>query len=344
MDLNQENYKAWRISEENFPKDGTIEEQIKFLLNYAILAPSTYNTQPWRFKIVGNNLEVSPNWDYQLSQADPEAKNSFISLGCATANIISAGAYFDFNTKIIYKGQDKKSSSVEINFRKDKEVDKSFALLFSSITKRFSNKLPYIRKKQIKEENIRKLESVSFNDANSFFITDSEVMKEIAKLHTKEILSYSGNSEFSKELSAWLRSNDTKEEDGMPGFVSGFNSIQSKIGAFLSKILPMPTKTAAKKDYDLMLSSAVLGIIATDEDRVSSWIDSGIAYEKLALLSTSMNISTTVMNALVQKDETAIKLSHIFKTNKKPQLFFRLGYSINNVFHTPRRGLNQFLD
>lgn len=49
---------AWKIKEENFPEMGEIEEKMRFLLNYAILAPSSHNTQPWKFSIKGNNIGV----------------------------------------------------------------------------------------------------------------------------------------------------------------------------------------------------------------------------------------------------------------------------------------------
>jgi nitroreductase len=34
-----------------FPRNGTEEEKMLFLLNFAILAPSSHNSQPWLFKI-----------------------------------------------------------------------------------------------------------------------------------------------------------------------------------------------------------------------------------------------------------------------------------------------------
>lgn len=41
----------WNVQETEFPATGTLEEQLKFVLNYAILVPSSDNTQPWLFKI-----------------------------------------------------------------------------------------------------------------------------------------------------------------------------------------------------------------------------------------------------------------------------------------------------
>jgi hypothetical protein len=56
MSLNKPEFQAWNVSESQFPKDGTKTEQLKFLLNYAILAPSSHNTQPWLFKIIDDNI------------------------------------------------------------------------------------------------------------------------------------------------------------------------------------------------------------------------------------------------------------------------------------------------
>jgi nitroreductase len=53
MSLSEPEFQAWNVSERQFPKDGTKTEQLKFILNYAILSPSSHNTQPWLFKIVG---------------------------------------------------------------------------------------------------------------------------------------------------------------------------------------------------------------------------------------------------------------------------------------------------
>lgn len=36
----------WNVQETDFPVTGTPEEKLKFVLNYAILAPSSHNTQP----------------------------------------------------------------------------------------------------------------------------------------------------------------------------------------------------------------------------------------------------------------------------------------------------------
>ena len=47
---------GWYISESDFPYDGSARDKLRFLLRYALLAPSPYNTQPWLFRIEGERL------------------------------------------------------------------------------------------------------------------------------------------------------------------------------------------------------------------------------------------------------------------------------------------------
>ena len=48
----------WQVSEHDFPRGGTEQEQLLFLLNYAILAPSSHNTQPWLFRVADDGIEI----------------------------------------------------------------------------------------------------------------------------------------------------------------------------------------------------------------------------------------------------------------------------------------------
>ena len=48
----KENYRAWEIKEGDFPRGGSMREKLEFLVRYAILAPSSHNAQPWKFRVV----------------------------------------------------------------------------------------------------------------------------------------------------------------------------------------------------------------------------------------------------------------------------------------------------
>src|SRR3712207_9303545 len=73
----------WKVSEGEFPKSGDAEEKLHFLLNYAVLAPSGHNTQPWLFRVRANEVELYADRTRGLPVVDPEDRALIISCGAA---------------------------------------------------------------------------------------------------------------------------------------------------------------------------------------------------------------------------------------------------------------------
>jgi len=47
------------------------KERLRFALRYAIRAPSGHNTQPWRFRIAGDGVEIYADRSRILPVVDP---------------------------------------------------------------------------------------------------------------------------------------------------------------------------------------------------------------------------------------------------------------------------------
>src|SRR5690242_9653543 len=86
----------WAIAEADFPRDEPLEEQLKFLVGYAALAPSGHNSQPWLFWVEGDKVELYADRARALPVVDPDDRELVISCGCALAHYRIALAYFGF--------------------------------------------------------------------------------------------------------------------------------------------------------------------------------------------------------------------------------------------------------
>lgn len=68
------------------------------LIRYATLAPSSHNTQCWKFaltsNVIGNanskGIVILPDLSRRCPAVDPDDHHVFISLGCATENLVQA--------------------------------------------------------------------------------------------------------------------------------------------------------------------------------------------------------------------------------------------------------------
>jgi len=85
---------AWVVSDTAFPRTAGPTDQLRFLVNYAVLAPSTHNTQPWLFKVGGEKLELYADRTRSLAVADPEDRELTISCGASLFHLRIAARHF----------------------------------------------------------------------------------------------------------------------------------------------------------------------------------------------------------------------------------------------------------
>ena len=88
------NLEAWSVTPSDFPATGTLLDKARFVVRYAILAPSSHNTQPWRFVSGGRELLICADRRRSLPNIDPFDRELIISCGAALFNLRVALAHF----------------------------------------------------------------------------------------------------------------------------------------------------------------------------------------------------------------------------------------------------------
>src|SRR2546423_300252 len=61
----------------------TITERLHSAVELAVRAPSVHNTQPWRWRIDSNTVELFADRSRQLPATDPEGRDLLLSCGAA---------------------------------------------------------------------------------------------------------------------------------------------------------------------------------------------------------------------------------------------------------------------
>ena len=105
----RENYSAWNLDINDFFKQSSLLEKNTFLTRFAILAPSSHNTQPWTFVSSREKIVICRNLARRLPVADSNDRQHFLSIGCCIENIVVAADYYGYVTKVVYgeNGQDR---------------------------------------------------------------------------------------------------------------------------------------------------------------------------------------------------------------------------------------------
>ena len=108
----------------------------KELIKFAIKAPSGHNTQPWKFVLHENEIQIHPDYSRMLPVVDTDNHALWISLGCALKNMVIAGGKFGLKSKV---DTESGSGSREfINVKLSASVEKTYDGLFDYIEARQS--------------------------------------------------------------------------------------------------------------------------------------------------------------------------------------------------------------
>jgi nitroreductase len=304
------------------------------LTKYAIKAPSSHNSQPWKFKLEENSITIFPDYERILPVADPDNHELFISLGCALENLIIAAGYFGYHTDIEMKMEDPFKESIRLEFSSGN--NQNYDQLFKNIEIRQSTRSKY-NKALIPPADIEKLNEAGNQDQVLFLLltatVDIEPIIEITKRATVLQLI---KKEFINELFKWIRFNRRtakKTGDGLYSGTTGSPSVPKWLGKLILK-LTLDPRREARKNVNLMKNSSGILIFIAKENTKEAWINLGRSFQRVALTATSLNIKHSYINSACEMIAARRELFEALKLNpeEQPLLIIRIGYSAKRPY------------
>lgn len=340
MKNSYDSYNAWNINESKFPDNGAIEEKIKFILGYGILAPSTFNSQPWKCSLNGNILDIFLDKSKITKRSDKIQRFAHVSMGAFIENILVASDYFGLKTDLKIS-LDNSSNLRHVATIKFSEGNRNNNHLFDAIKKRTTNRSPsqdkVIERKIIDEILKIQAENIKINILNE---NNRDEIISISKTGDFNIWTDFG---FRKEHVGWVRTNVTKKYDGMPAF--GVNA--GLIPSFLAPLMilsPIFPKFQIKKNIKA-LGSTKHFVVVCGEDKPEEWLVIGLVFEKISLMLANYGICVSPMGQFIEDDMARGMLDKLVNSGKdlRSQVFFRIGYPTLHVRHSPRHPANKIL-
>ena len=344
----------WEIKEGDFPAKGEPEDNLKFLIRYAILAPSSHNSQPWKFSIGGNEIRLFADKTRLLKVADADQRELNISVGCALENLLIAAEHFGYAHQEEYfpKGED--NLVVMVKLSPQQKIDKSRdPVLFEQIPKRYTNHNIYETRKIPKAEMTRLHSCIyeegfwmfSTNEGPYILFTEEELRRRIDDLITRADAIQLTDRAYTKELGFWF---------GQGAF--GTPWLMAKIGQLALTYLNI-SKGQTKKDSEMLLSAPALVALASAADDRKYQVMAGQIFDRIALTATSLGMAVHPMSQILEVPEIKAELRELLELPEVkaevaklsheehvfPQHTFRLGYAEPEKEHTPRRPLEEVL-
>lgn len=304
------------------------KEDFKFLVEYAIKAPSGHNTQPWKFEQAGDSVIIYPDFSRALPVVDSDNHALYISLGCALENMLIAAGHKGYETAVQYPEDSK--GGIAVRFKKADTVDHKRDDLFNYISTRQVNRSKYLQTKVSDEELQQLSSSFNFDGISLILLNGMKNFERLIPLIVEGNNLQFRNKQFVQELTSWFRYSKSEAErtrDGLWVSTMGLPNMGRVIGNFVMRNF-VSAKSEAKRLKDVLSHTQGLAIFVADKDEVSCWIKSGQAFQRFGLTATKLGISHAHLNMPCEEMQVRVKLAkELGLENKHPLLLIRFGYA-----------------
>ncbi len=341
--MNSGNLEAWSVASSDFPATGTVADKARFAVRYAILAPSSHNTQPWRFVIGDRELLICADRTRGLPNIDPFDRELIISCGAALFNLRVALAHFLIPVEITTFPYSAEPDLVaRIAFPGSGPALKDLADLFDAITKRVTNRGPFIVE-DVPDAIVERLKSVAQAEGLdvAFARTVSE-RERVARIVAAADRRQFDDPRFRRELATWIHS--SRRDDGMPAFSQGFQALAdfaTPITAMIIRTFDVGEGVAAAHEQ-LARGSPLLVALSSPTDDNQGWLAAGLGLQRLLLAATKLGYSASYLNQPIEVSEFRGLLATELRTVGYPQALLRVGRGFT-AGHSPRRPLTDVL-
>jgi hypothetical protein len=337
MSLHSHSSAPWALREADFPIDGTADDCARYLLRYAILAPSTKNTQPWKFAVAGNRIEILPDRSRWLRVSDPDQRELHISLGCALENLIVAADHFGYACDVTYgastDGSPRAVASVTIMPARAGAPRMRPAGLFEGLTSRLTIHGAFTAR-GVPPDVQRQLAHLADDpDVRLVLTNERATVQALAASSADADVAELGDADYRRELARIVG--------------EGVFGTSRPVSALARIALPHLNNGAslARRDRALIQETPLLGLISSGQDRRTPQIKSGQLFERICLMATILGLHVHPMSQALQIPTLRRQVARLSgEPLFHPQQLFRIGYAAPQTHrHTPRRLVEQVL-
>ncbi len=330
------------VSEADFPMRGTPAEQLCFLLNYAVLAPSEYNAQPWLFRVLDKKVELYIDRSRRLPTLDPDDRETMISCSAACLNLRLALRHFGFEEEVeVVLDENILNLITCIWVTGNREVTQEEHQLFYAIPHRRTNRQEF-EDRMLPASFLATCKSLAREEGVWLHVVQEEdERRRAAELIIQGDRQQWADRGFRQELSTWLRPQADGSQDGLPGYAGAKGNVAGPAGPWIVRTFDRGPQEVAKTQH-LVAGAPVLAVLGTRGDTLVDWFAAGQALEKILLYATSQGIQSSFVNQPIEVTSLRSELCRLIGRKDFPQLVVRMGYA-PAVLPTPRRSVGEVL-
>ncbi|MEQ0557989.1 nitroreductase family protein [Amycolatopsis sp. NEAU-NG30] len=308
-------------------------DQVKSVLGAAVLAPSTHNTQPWRFRCTSAGLELHADPERALPVADADQRELLLSCGAALFNLRAAihalGAH---PATTLFPRRDDPTLLAVVRPFAARRPDPRMVALADAIPRRHTNRTPFAAV-PIPASVVAGLRHAAEVEQAWLPRLDAVQRERLRELVHKGHHAQLADPAFLAEWRQWT-ARDPGSRDGVPEYAAG--AMPSDNGGWVLRDFGSRPRGRREDSEPLVV------VIGSFDDTRLDRLRAGQAMQRVLLTATAAGFDASFISQPVEVAPVRAELRQLLGGGLWPQIVLRLGRG-TPVPWTPRRSLTDVL-
>lgn len=316
-----------------------LSANLKQIVDYARLAPSVHNTQPWRITgLDAHSVEVSIDDTHTLKEGDPTGRQTVISLGIFCEAFIVAAQQFGLVCR--HTAYDPGLRTARLRFVPLKpKLDTSLLRLLQSRTTDRSIFKPV----ELSQVAIAKIEAAGKSiGIETVVSTDPQVISATATLTSKGIGLALNSPGFRSELSRYLVEPWGHKRRGIAVRSLSLPILLELVQPWFVR-LGSGSQAEANTELKRWRSASGDVIILGEGDMPFYWFEAGRAYLRVSLAIEGLGLSQATSAAIVEASDYHEDIENLLGTSKRILALMRIGRGSTRRHGSPRVSTNELI-
>ena len=297
------------------------------VLPYAVRAPSSHNSQPWRFELAADGrLLVHADRSRALRVVDPDDRELVMSCGAALAHVGVALRHFGHaGDVVVFPDPGEPDLLATVGLGRPHQPTTDDHRLLTAIESRQTHRAAFASN-AVSSRTLTRLGREAERFGVVMTILTRPESAAVADLVGQGDRLQLGDRHFRRELAGWLRPNHTRRRDGMRGDSLGLGGLTSLLAP--SIVARIDTGAGqARKDEALALAAPALVLLSTPRDTPEDWLAAGEAVAMVLLRATVHGMAASFLNQPIEVPTLRDRLRSLPGGDACPQLLLRVGYA-----------------